>query len=217
MKLSEPEFRRFRMGDLVKRAVDIVGAAMGLILTAPVLLAGAIVVRFGIGRQILFRQVRPGKGARLFTLYKLRTMTDERDASGCLLPDAQRLNRTGQLLRRTSIDELPQLWNVLKGEMSLVGPRPLLRQYLPRYSAFQRRRHLVKPGITGWTQINGRNALTWEEKFEHDIWYVDHWSLKLDFTILLMTVGKVLLGEGINRADCATSPEFSGNPDQRQI
>jgi lipopolysaccharide/colanic/teichoic acid biosynthesis glycosyltransferase len=163
-----------------------------------------------LGTPILFRQVRPGRNGRLFKLAKFRTMTDERDASGGLLPDASRLTPFGRWLRATSLDELPSLWNVLKGDMSLVGPRPLLVEYLPLYSSEQARRHEVRPGITGWAQVNGRNALTWEQKFELDVWYVDHRSFWLDLRILLMTVRKVFVREGISAKGEATMPRFTG-------
>lgn len=159
---------------------------------------------------MLFRQMRPGLHGEPFTLYKFRTMTDARDADGNLLPDAQRLTRFGRFLRSTSLDELPELWNVLKGDMSLVGPRPLLMQYLERYTPEQKRRHEVRPGITGWAQVNGRNAITWEEKFALDVWYVDNQSLWLDLRILMLTVWKVLRREAISQAGNATMTEFMG-------
>jgi lipopolysaccharide/colanic/teichoic acid biosynthesis glycosyltransferase len=163
-----------------------------------------------IGRPVLFRQRRPGRFQKPFELLKFRTMADARDSNGKLLPDADRLTRVGRLLRATSVDELPQLWNVLRGDMSLVGPRPLLMEYLPRYTPEQRRRHEVLPGITGWAQINGRNAIDWEEKFSMDTWYVDHWSLWLDVKILCGTALRVLKREGISSQDCSTMPEFMG-------
>jgi lipopolysaccharide/colanic/teichoic acid biosynthesis glycosyltransferase len=163
-----------------------------------------------MGYPVLFRQQRPGKRGRTITLIKIRTMSDRRDAAGQLLPDAERLTRVGRLLRSTSLDEVPQLWNVLRGDLSLVGPRPLLMEYLPRYSPEQARRHDVMPGITGWAQINGRNALSWEEKFTMDTWYVDHWSLWLDLKILFMTGWRVLQRDGISNQDYATMPEFMG-------
>ena len=168
-------------------------------------------VLFSNGPPVLFRQIRPGLNGNLFTLYKFRTMTIKKDANGQFLSDAQRLTRFGQFLRSTSLDELPELWNVLKGDMSIVGPRPLLTEYLPLYSKDQMRRHDVRPGITGWTQVNGRNALTWEEKFKLDIWYIEHQSFWLDMKILLMTVKKVLLREGISAKGDATMPVFTGN------
>jgi lipopolysaccharide/colanic/teichoic acid biosynthesis glycosyltransferase len=167
-------------------------------------------VWISMGRQILFRQIRPGRSARPFTLLKFRTMSNKTDRTGKVLPDAKRLTRLGSFMRSTSLDELPQLWNVLRGELSLVGPRPLLMDYLPRYSPEQARRHEVMPGITGWAQVNGRNALTWEEKFALDVWYVDHWSIGLDFKILFMTLLKVVRRDGISQAGHATMTEFRG-------
>lgn len=198
----------------IKRVVDIVGASVGIILLAPVMLAVALLVLLTMGRPVLFRQQRPGLRGKPFTLYKFRTMRDARSASGELLPDELRLTTFGKWLRSTSLDELPELFNVLKGEMSLVGPRPLLMEYLPRYSPEQARRHEVKPGITGWAQVNGRNALTWEEKFRMDVWYVDHWNLWLDMKILLLTIWKVLKREGISAEGSATMPVFTGNTTQ---
>jgi sugar transferase EpsL len=195
----------------IKRVVDIVGASVGIILLAPVMLAVALLVLLTMGRPVLFRQQRPGLRGKPFTLYKFRTMRDARSASGELLPDELRLTTFGKWLRSTSLDELPELFNVLKGEMSLVGPRPLLMEYLPRYSPEQARRHEVKPGITGWAQVNGRNALSWEEKFRLDVWYVDHWNLWLDVKILLLTIWKVLKREGISAEGSATMPMFMGD------
>ncbi|HEX4952582.1 MAG TPA: sugar transferase [Thermoanaerobaculia bacterium] len=199
------------METAAKRAFDLVGSALGLILLAPLLLVLAVTVAMVLGRPVLFRQQRAGLGGTVFTLVKLRSMSDERDATGALLPDAHRLGRFGRFLRASSLDELPTLWNVLKGEMSLVGPRPLLLRYLPRYSPEQARRHEVKPGITGWAQVNGRNALTWEQKFELDVWYVDHRSLRLDLAILAATIGQVFRAQGIRHGEEATSPEFLGS------
>jgi sugar transferase EpsL len=195
----------------IKRVVDIVGASVGIILFAPVLLVVSLLVLLTMGRPVLFRQQRPGLRGKPFTLYKFRTMRDARSASGELLPDELRLTTFGKWLRSTSLDELPELFNVLKGEMSLVGPRPLLMEYLPRYSPEQARRHEVKPGITGWAQVNGRNALSWEEKFRLDVWYVDHWNLWLDVKILLLTIWKVLKREGISAEGSATMPVFTGD------
>jgi lipopolysaccharide/colanic/teichoic acid biosynthesis glycosyltransferase/glycosyltransferase involved in cell wall biosynthesis len=194
------------------RLRDIVIAGGALLTLAPILVAIAAIIRLSLRASPVFTQLRVGINERPFTLYKFRTMTEDRDSRGILLPDELRLTRLGRFLRRTSIDELPQLWNILKGDMSLVGPRPLLPEYLPRYTAFQRRRHEVKPGITGWAQINGRNALTWEEKFNLDVWYVDHQSLRIDFKILWMTLLKVLKREGISQDGHATMPEFMGSP-----
>lgn len=194
-----------------KRFFDVIVAALGLVLFSPLLVILALLVWAFQGRPILFRQVRPGYKGRPFTIYKFRTMTDRRDADGNLLPDAERLTPFGRFLRSTSLDDLPQLINVLRGEMSLVGPRPLLMQYLERYSPEQMRRHDVVPGITGWAQVNGRNALSWEEKFRLDVWYVDHWSFWLDMKILLLTLWKVLKREGISQPGHVTMEEFKGN------
>ena len=199
-----------RSYNVLKRAVDLSGAGATLVLLSPVLAAVAVAVRLTMGSPVLFRQERPGLGGKPFTMYKFRTMCDARDRVGKLLDDAARLTRLGRFLRRTSLDELPELVNVLRGEMSLVGPRPLLMQYLSRYSPEQARRHEVKPGITGWAQINGRNAITWEEKFTLDVWYVDHRSLLLDMKILLGTMWKVIRRDGISAAEHATMPEFGG-------
>lgn len=193
-----------------KRLFDLILTVPGLILVGPILAAIALAVRLTLGSPVLFRQRRPGVMGRPFTLYKFRTMSDQTDAEGNLLPDAARLTRLGRLLRSLSLDELPELLNVLRGEMSLVGPRPLLMRYLERYSEDQARRHDVSPGITGWAQINGRNANTWEQKFEYDVWYVDHWSLRLDAKILLITLWKVLKREGISPPGQATAEEFMG-------
>lgn len=194
----------------IKRMLDVVVATMGLALLSPALVVIGILIRFNMGPPVLFRQVRPGLGAKPFVMYKFCTMKDARDKGGNLLPDEERLTALGRFLRATSLDELPELWNVLKGEMSLVGPRPLLMEYLSRYTPEQARRHQVKPGITGWAQVNGRNALTWEEKFELDVWYVDNWSLWLDLKILWLTVVKVVKRDGISAAGYATMPEFIG-------
>ncbi len=196
----------------LKRLMDICLASVALVLTALPMLVIALLVRLSMGKPVLFRQQRPGLHGKPFTLIKFRTMRDLRDASGNPLPDEMRLTRVGQWLRSTSLDELPELFNVLKGEMSLVGPRPLLMEYLPRYTPQQARRHEVKPGITGWAQVNGRNALTWEQKFELDVWYVDNWNLWLDLRILALTVWKVLRREGISAEGCATMPVFTGTP-----
>ena len=198
----------------VKRAFDVVGASVLLAATAPVFAAAAVSVRVVMGSPVLFRQRRPGLRGAPFEVFKLRTMTTERDAHGNLLPDAERLGALGKFLRRSSIDELPQLWNVLRGDMSFVGPRPLLMQYLERYSPEQGRRHDVLPGITGWSQVHGRNSLDWEQKLALDVWYVDHWSLLLDAKILWLTVGTVLFARGVNHAASATMPEFLGTPTQ---
>jgi len=200
---------------LAKRCLDRSAAALGLLLAAPLLLGTALAVRVGLGSPVFFRQERPGLGGRPFRVVKLRTMRQALGPDGKLLPDAQRLSRLGRFLRSTSLDELPQLWNVLRGDLSLVGPRPLLMQYLPRYSPEQARRHEVLPGITGWAQVNGRNAISWEEKFALDVWYVDHWSLGLDAKILLLTAWRVLRRDGVSRQGHATMPEFMGSDTKR--
>ncbi len=194
-----------------KRVFDLLLTTVGLVVLSPVMLALALLVWIFHGRPVLFRQTRPGYRGVPFALYKFRSMTDARDPQGNLLPDEQRLTRFGRFLRASSLDELPELFNVLRGEMSLVGPRPLLMQYLERYSAEQMRRHEVLPGITGWAQINGRNALTWQEKFRLDVWYVDHRSLWLDLKILAITLWKVLKREGIDQAGHISAEEFRGN------
>jgi|TARA_R100000656_G_scaffold53660_2_gene42386 sugar transferase EpsL len=195
----------------MKRAMDLVGALAALVLLSPVVAVLCILVRSKLGSPIFFRQVRPGIEGRPFNMVKFRTMTDERGSDGELLPDHQRLTPLGAWLRSTSLDELPELFNVLKGDMSLVGPRPLLMDYLSLYSPRQARRHEVRPGITGWAQINGRNALSWEEKFELDVWYVDNRSLWLDIKILFKTVLQVLKRDGISHGEEATMPRFKGS------
>jgi sugar transferase EpsL len=195
----------------IKSIFDRCVALCGLIILSPVFIAVSMLVRLSMGRPILFRQQRPGHFAKPFILLKFRTMAVQHDARGNLLPDAERLTRVGRWLRSTSLDELPQMWNVLRGDISLVGPRPLLMNYLPRYSREQALRHHVMPGLTGWAQINGRNALSWEEKFVLDTWYADHWSLWLDLKILGMTVLRVLRRDGISNQDHATMPEFVGS------
>jgi len=196
---------------MLKRLFDLVVASLGLLVLALPLLVLAGLIRRKLGSPVLFRQVRPGLHGQSFEMVKFRTMTDERGADGALLPDAQRLTPFGQLLRASSLDELPELWNVLKGEMSLVGPRPLLVEYLPLYSPEQARRHEVRPGITGWAQVNGRNGISWEKKFALDVWYVDHRSWSLDIIILWMTVRKVLRRDGISTAGEATMTQFTGS------
>ena len=196
-------YRRFG-----KRGLDLVLSALGLILLLPLLAVVAVMVRVSLGAPILFRQLRPGLHGKPFTILKFLTMTDTRDAQGSLLPDAERLNPFGRFLRSSSLDELPELLNVLRGDMSLVGPRPLLMQYLDRYTPEQARRHEVRPGITGWAQVNGRNALTWEQKFALDVWYVDHVSVWLDTKIIALTVWKIIQREGINQPGQATMQEF---------
>jgi lipopolysaccharide/colanic/teichoic acid biosynthesis glycosyltransferase len=194
----------------IKAFFDRSIALCGFIAFSPLFMIVSILVWLSMGHPILFRQQRPGRYGKLFELFKFRTMSERRDGSGGLLPDADRLTRIGRFLRATSLDELPQLWNVLRGDISLVGPRPLLIEYLPRYSSEQARRHDVMPGITGWAQINGRNALTWEKKFALDVWYVNNWSLGLDALILLKTGFAVLMRKGIANAGHATMPGFEG-------
>ena len=196
----------------IKRAIDIVGASAGLCLGAPLLLGIGVVSAWRIGRPVLFTQPRPGRDGAIFHMIKFRTMREAFDEAGQPLPDAARLTPFGRWLRASSLDELPELWHVLRGEMSLVGPRPLLVQYLPRYTPQQARRHELRPGLTGWAQINGRNALSWEEKFALDVWYVDHASLALDVQILWRTVMAVLRREGIAGGGEATMSEFMGSP-----
>jgi sugar transferase EpsL len=198
------------VNDRLKRLLDVVIAVALLVLLSPVLCVIAGLVAATMGRPVLFRQRRPGLGGKPFTILKFRTMRDATDANGNPLPDAQRITRLGRFLRRTSLDELPELVNVLRGEMSLVGPRPLLLEYLPRYTDEQMRRHEVRPGITGWSQVNGRNALTWDEKFALDVLYVDHRSMRLDLQILLKTIGNVVKGEGISHPGVATMEPFRG-------
>jgi sugar transferase EpsL len=194
----------------VKRAVDILVSALALLLAAPLLAIIAVLVRVKLGSPVLYVQMRPGWRGALFPLRKFRSMTDARDASGVLLDDSRRLPPFGRWLRSTSLDELPELWSVLIGDMSLVGPRPLLEEYLPLYSPEQARRHEVRPGLTGWAQVNGRNAVSWEERFRLDVWYVDHRSFLLDLKILVMTVAKILKREGIAHEGEATMPRFVG-------
>jgi sugar transferase EpsL len=198
----------------LKRALDVVVALILLIILSPVILLVAVLVRIKLGSPVLFRQKRPGLYAIPFYIYKFRTMTDERDENGNLLPDNVRLLPFGRFLRKYSLDELPQLFNVLRGDLSLVGPRPLLMEYVSLYTKEQARRHEVRPGITGWAQVNGRNALTWEEKFILDVWYVDHQSFWLDIKILIMTFFKVIRSEDISSEGHATMPVFTGQSEQ---
>lgn len=197
---------------MLKRFMDISGALVGLTLGAPVLLGVAAGVRVLIGTPVFFTQVRPGLEEKPFRMVKFRTMSDTHGPDGQLLPDAERLLTFGRFLRATSLDELPELWNVLRGDMSLVGPRPLLMEYLPLFTPEQARRHHVRPGITGWAQVNGRNAIGWEEKFELDVWYVDNRSFWLDIKILWLTVKKVLMRDGISASGEVTMSKFTGNP-----
>lgn len=201
---------------VAKRALDIVGAAVGLLLLGLPLLVLAALIRWKLGSPVFFRQARPGLKGRPFELCKFRTMRDACDANGRPLPDHLRMTRLGSFLRSSSLDELPELWNVLKGEMSLVGPRPLLMSYLERYTPEQARRHELRPGITGWAQINGRNALDWEKRFEMDVWYVDHCGVMLDLRILALTVAKVLRREGISAQGHVTVEEFKGSRQQER-
>lgn len=194
----------------MKRMFDLIVALPLLLLCLPLLLLTAILVLTKLGSPVLFKQRRPGLQGKPFHMYKFRTMSDERDSAGKLMPDHIRLTRFGQTLRKYSLDELPQLWNVVKGEVSLVGPRPLLMEYLPLYTEEQSRRHWVKPGITGWAQINGRNTISWEDKFMLDTWYVDNHSLRLDLKILFLTFKKVLRSEGVSSGDHVTMPVFQG-------
>lgn len=194
-----------------KRLLDLGVAAAALLLLSPVLVMVALLIRCTLGPPVLFRQQRPGLQGRLFTLYKFRTMSDQRDAAGALLPDERRLGRFGAVLRSTSLDELPELWNVLVGDISLVGPRPLLPEYLPLYTPEQARRHEVKPGLTGWAQINGRNDLSWEDRFAMDVWYVENRSFLLDLKILAITVWKVLRREGITQSGHVSMEPFRGS------
>ncbi len=196
---------------LIKWLIDRLMAAIALFLFSPLMVIIAIAVYWKMGSPVIFAQDRPGKNNRIFKFFKFRTMTDARDQDGQLLPDGDRLTPFGQWLRKTSLDELPQLWNVLKGDMSIVGPRPLLVSYLDLYTPEQARRHEVRPGITGWAQINGRNNITWQEKFDLDIWYVDNWSPWLDLKIILLTVWTVLQREGISQQGHATVEDFMGN------
>jgi len=199
------------MNSLVKRSIDLIVSILGVALLSPLMLIIALAIFCTLGRPVFFRQHRPGYRGRPFWLVKFRTMSAARDSSGQPLSDDVRLTRLGRILRRTSLDELPELWNVVKGEMSLVGPRPLLMEYMDRYTPQQARRHEVKPGITGWAQINGRNALTWEQKFACDLWYVDQWTVWLDLRILLRTLWQISHRDDISFAGHATMPRFMGS------
>lgn len=194
-----------------KRVLDFLVAWFLWIVFSPLMLILVIIVQIKLGKPVFFKQIRPGKNNKMFNIYKFRTMTLGKDSSGCILPDKERMTSLGKFLRSTSLDELPELINVINGDMSLVGPRPLITDYLVRYNKRQIRRHEVRPGITGWAQINGRNALTWDEKFEFDVWYVDNYTLKLDFRILLKTIRNVYKREGISHIDNVTMPEFIGS------
>lgn len=199
-----------------KRLFDIVASAAGLIILSPVFLILIYLIKKNLGSPVFFTQERPGLNGKPFKMIKFRSMRDAVDAQGNPLPDSERLTPFGKKLRATSLDELPELWNVLKGEMSLVGPRPLLMHYLPLYNDFQNRRHEMKPGVTGWAQVNGRNALSWDEKFAHDVWYIDNHSFWLDMKILLLTVKKVFIKEGISAEGEATMPYFTGNDHEQK-
>lgn len=194
-----------------KRSIDFIASLVLLVIVSPVLLLGAAFLYIANRGKVLFTQERPGKNGRIFKVIKFKTMNDKKDAAGKLLPDRDRLTPIGKMVRSTSLDELPQLINVLKGDMSLIGPRPLLVRYLPLYNDVQARRHLVRPGITGWAQVNGRNAISWSQKFEYDIWYVDHISFALDIKIIWLTILKVFRREGINAGGAATVAPFNGN------
>jgi undecaprenyl phosphate N,N'-diacetylbacillosamine 1-phosphate transferase len=195
----------------IKRTLDLIIAFVGLVIVSPILLIISIGLYFANNGKPFFFQLRPGKNAKLFKIIKFKTMNDKKDKDGNLLADAQRLTTIGAFVRKTSLDELPQLLNVLKGEMSLIGPRPLLPEYLPLYSELQNRRHDLRPGITGWAQVNGRNAISWSQKFEYDVWYVDNMSFVLDIKIIVKTLLKVIKSEGINSADSVTMGVFKGN------
>jgi len=199
----------------LKRSLDILAAFLGLILLSPVLAGVAVAVRLGMGSPVLFSQSRSGLQGRPFRLWKFRSMTQDRDEGGGLLPDAQRLTRLGRALRKTALDELPQLWNVFKGDMSFIGPRPLPVEYWDLYTPEQRRRHEVRPGVVGWAGVKGRNANTWEKKFELDLWYVEHWSLSLDAKIFFLAIITVLRGSGVNQEGHATCGRFTGTPEPK--
>lgn len=198
------------MCDLNRRVFDLSLAIPSFLFLSPVMLLIALCIRFSMGKGVFFKQVRPGLNGKPFRIHKFRTMIDNCDGDGNLLPDGDRLTPFGSFLRSSSLDELPELYNVIKGEMSIVGPRPLLSRYLDRYTTEQARRHMAKPGITGWAQVNGRNAISWEEKFEHDVWYVDHQSFRLDIKIIALTIFRIITRDGINQPDQATAEEFLG-------
>ncbi|MBI6908507.1 sugar transferase [Pseudomonas palleroniana] len=195
---------------MIKRCFDLFAAVLGLILLAPVIAVVALLIRKNLGAPVLFRQIRPGRDGKPFEMIKFRTMRDAQDAMGNPLPDSMRMTPFGSFLRSSSLDELPELWNVVKGDMSLVGPRPLLMEYLPLYSPEQYRRHDVRPGVTGWAQINGRNALEWEDKFRLDVWYVDNQSFWLDIRVIFLTIKKVLVRDGISAEGEVTASKFTG-------
>lgn len=200
----------------IKRILDIIFSLLAIIILSPLLAVTAVLVKTKLGSPVLFKQERPGKDEKIFTLMKFRTMTDERDENGELLPDEVRLTKFGKFLRSTSIDELPELFNILKGDMSVIGPRPLLVEYIPRYNEHQHRRHEVRPGLSGWAQVNGRNSISWEEKFDLDVEYVDNYSFAMDVKILFMTVLNVLKKEGISSETSATMEVFMGTPGREE-
>ena len=200
----------------IKRILDIISSLLAIIILSPLLAVTAVLVKTKLGSPVLFKQERRGKDEKIFTLMKFRTMTDERDENGELLPDEVRLTKFGKFLRSTSIDELPELFNVLKGDMSVIGPRPLLVEYIPRYNEHQHRRHEVRPGLSGWAQVNGRNTVSWEDKFDMDVHYVDNYSFAMDVKILLMTVLNVIKKEGISSETSATMEVFMGTPEKEE-
>ncbi|WP_308618102.1 sugar transferase [uncultured Eubacterium sp.] len=200
----------------IKRILDIISSLLAIIILSPLLAVTAVLVKTKLGSPVLFKQERPGKNEKIFTLMKFRTMTDERDENGELLPDEVRLTKFGKFLRSTSIDELPELFNILKGDMSVIGPRPLLVEYIPRYNEHQHRRHEVRPGLSGWAQVNGRNTVSWEDKFDMDVHYVDNYSFVMDVKILFMTVLNVLKKEGISSETSATMEVFMGTPGREE-
>lgn len=200
----------------IKRILDIISSLLAIIILLPLLAVTAVLVKTKLGSPVLFKQERPGKDEKIFTLMKFRTMTDERDENGELLPDEVRLTKFGKFLRSTSIDELPELFNILKGDMSVIGPRPLLVEYIPRYNEHQHRRHEVRPGLSGWAQVNGRNTVSWEDKFDMDVHYVDNYSFAMDVKILFMTVLNVLKKEGISSETSATMEVFMGTPGREE-
>ena len=205
------EYKRSFYDRVVKRALDIIISGLALIVLSPLMAVVALLVRIKHGSPVLFKQERPGLNEKSFYMYKFRSMTNERGADGELLPDEKRLTKLGRFMRAASLDELPELWNILRGDLSLIGPRPLLMRYLPRYSERQHKRHSVRPGMTGWAQVHGRNLLSWQDKFEYDVWYAEHISFALDVKIFFMTIAKVLKREGINSETSATMEEFRGN------
>jgi len=209
--VKQVEYKKGFYEKYIKRPQDFLCALLALIVFSPVLLIVAILVRVKLGNPVLFKQERPGLNEKIFTLYKFRTMTDERDTEGNLLPNEQRFTKFGNFLRETSLDELPELWNIFIGDMSIVGPRPLLVEYLPLYNKHQKKRHCVRPGLTGWAQINGRNSITWEEKFDLDIEYVENISFIFDLKIMFLTVKKIVKRDGINYSDTVTMEKFRGS------